>query len=67
MPTELSMRAGRAASTPKPGEWGSFGYVAGFTIAGLALVFILFLALNAGSVPDLSDTVPPNAQWMMGP
>jgi hypothetical protein len=67
MPTELSIRAGRAASTPKEGEWRSFGFVAVFTIAGLALAFILFVALNAGPAPDLFDTVPPNAQWMMGP
>jgi hypothetical protein len=67
MPTELSIRAGREASTPKQEEWGSFGFVAGFTIAGLALAFTFFVALNAGPVPDFSDTVPPNAQWMMGP
>jgi hypothetical protein len=67
MPTELSIRAGREASTPKQQESGSFGVVAGFAIAGLALAFILFVAMNAGPVPDLSDTVTTNAQWMMGP
>ena len=67
MPTELSIRAGREASTPKQQESGSFGVVAGFAIAGLALAFILFVALNLGPVPELTGTVPDNAQWMMGP
>lgn len=67
MPTELSIRAGREVSTPKQEKSGSFGFVAGFVIAGLALTFILFVALHLGPVPELSDTVPANAQWMMGP
>ena len=67
MPTELSIRAGRELSTPKQEAWGSFAAVAGFAITGLTLAFILLVALNFGPVPELSDTVPVEAQWMMGP